>query len=51
MQNVFLHDPKKSLAWLKELLKGFSKKYLISTLKFEKQFSGGWRLTVFMEEK
>jgi len=51
MQNVFLHGHKESLAWLKELLKGFSKKYLVATLKFEKQMQGGWRLTVFFEDK
>ena len=50
MQNVFLHDHKESLAWLKELLKGFSKKFEISSLKFENT-SSGWRLTVFIEEK
>ena len=51
MQNVFLHDHKESLPFLKDILKGFSKKFLIVSLKVEKQMNGSWRLTMFMEEK
>ena len=51
MQNVFLHSHKEGLRFLKDLLKGLSKKFLIVSIKFEKQLSGEWRLTMFMEER
>jgi hypothetical protein len=50
MDNVYLHDNKEGLRFLQNLLKGFAKKWLLNTLKFEK-VTGGWRLTVFMEDK
>jgi len=50
-ENKFLHGHKESLTFLKEFLKGFSKKYELFTLKFEKTMTGEWRLTLFFGEK
>ena len=56
MENTFLHDHQKIVKFLKDLLKGFSKRFLFTSLKMEKQMQGGqsgeqWRIVIFFEDK